>query len=128
IELGIRFQSDVAGSITGIRFYKGSANTGTHTGSLWTASGTRLATATFTNETSSGWQTVWFASPVAIQANTTHVASYLAPKGRYAFDADYFTISGLDSGSIHVLPAAQGGGGSYMYGGGFPSHSASQNA
>ena len=31
-ELGVRFQSDVAGYITGIRFYKGSGNTGTHVG------------------------------------------------------------------------------------------------
>ena len=41
----------------GIRFYKAVANTGTHVGSLWTASGQLLASATFTGETASGWQT-----------------------------------------------------------------------
>jgi len=49
VELGVRFSSDVSGSVTDLRFYKGTSNTGIHTGSLWTAGGTRLATATFTN-------------------------------------------------------------------------------
>src|SRR5207247_693281 len=30
IELGVRFRADVAGQLTGIRFYKGTLNTGTH--------------------------------------------------------------------------------------------------
>jgi Domain of unknown function (DUF4082) len=54
VELGIRFQATVNGFVTGIRFYKGKANTGTHSGSLWAADGTRLATAMFTNETAGG--------------------------------------------------------------------------
>ena len=59
-ELGVKFQTSVSGWVAGVRFYKGSGNTGTHTGSLWTSSGTRLATGTFTNETASGWQTLKF--------------------------------------------------------------------
>src|SRR5689334_4155256 len=47
VELGVRFKSAVGGSITGIRFYQGSGNTGTHTGSLWTVAGTLLAQLTF---------------------------------------------------------------------------------
>jgi hypothetical protein len=31
VELGVKFQSSVAGQITAIRFYKGPKNTGTHT-------------------------------------------------------------------------------------------------
>ena len=56
-ELGMKFQSTVPGWVAGVRFYKGAGNGGTHTGSLWTSSGTLLATGTFTNETASGWQT-----------------------------------------------------------------------
>src|SRR5690606_16711006 len=78
-ELGVKFRSDVSGWVTGVRFYKGAANTGTHIGSLWSASGAHLATATFANETASGWQQVTFATPVAVTANTTYVASYYAP-------------------------------------------------
>ena len=84
VELGVKFQSDIAGTINGIRFYKAAANTGTHVGSLWSATGTLLAQATFTGETASGWQQVSFSSPVSIQANTTYVAGYLAPNGHYS--------------------------------------------
>jgi hypothetical protein len=66
VELGVKFQSDVAGKIAGIRFYKATANTGTHVGNLWSSAGTKLATATFSGETASGWQQVSFATPVAI--------------------------------------------------------------
>ena len=47
VELGVRFRADTGGVITGIRFYKSAANTGTHVGNLWTSTGTLLATATF---------------------------------------------------------------------------------
>ena len=115
-EVGVKFRSDVAGTITSIRFYKGSTNTGTHVGSLWTAGGTLLASATFTNETASGWQQVTFASPVAITANTVYVASYHTNVGHYAEDDNYFT-SGVDSGSLHALAdGASGPNGVYAYG------------
>src|SRR4029078_10969237 len=58
VELGVKFRSDVAAEITGLRFYKGPDNTGTHVGHLWTGSGNLLAEATFTGETASGWQEV----------------------------------------------------------------------
>ena len=84
IELGVKFAADVDGWISGIRFYKGAGNTGTHVGRLWTAGGTKLAQATFTDETATGWQTVRFATAVEIDAGTTYVASYHAPNGHYA--------------------------------------------
>ena len=78
VEVGVKFQVDVDGYITGLRFYKGTNNTGTHVGHLWTASGTLLATVTFANESATGWQPATFSSPVAVSANTTYVASYYA--------------------------------------------------
>ncbi len=90
LEVGVKFQSSVPGWVNGVRFYKGSGNSGTHTGSLWTASGTLLATGTFTNETASGWQSMTFTNPVQINANTTYVVSYWDPDGHYASDADMF--------------------------------------
>ena len=66
IELGVEFQASANGQITGLRFYKGPQNTGAHVADLWSATGTLLATATFTNETASGWQQVNFSNPVAI--------------------------------------------------------------
>jgi hypothetical protein len=89
-EVGVKFTSSTYGTVSGIRFYKAAANTGTHIGSLWTSSGTLLAQATFTSETASGWQQVNFATPVAIQPNTTYVAGYLAPNGHYSDSPGYF--------------------------------------
>ena len=43
VELGVKFQADAAGLITGVRFYKSAANTGVHIGNLWTSTGTLLA-------------------------------------------------------------------------------------
>jgi hypothetical protein len=118
VELGVKFTPAVSGTITGVRFYKGPLNTGTHIADLWTSSGTLLATATFSNETASGWQQVNFAQPVAVTAGTTYVASYHTNVDEYAGDANYFA-SPYTSGPLQV-PA---GGGVYGYGpaGSFPS-------
>ena len=91
VELGLRFRSSLSGTVTGVRFYKSTQNTGTHTGSLWTSTGTLLARVTFTGETASGWQQADFATPVPINANTDYVISYHAPRGRYAADLNYFS-------------------------------------
>src|SRR5205814_6974740 len=110
-----------SGSITGVRFYKGVENTGTHVGNLWTSTGQKLATATFRNETASGWQQVLFSQPVAVTANTTYVVSYYAPRGRYSSNTDYFTASGYWGGPLKALGDGQGGNGVYRYGAsGFP--------
>lgn len=111
VELGVTFIPRVSGSVVGIRFYKGSGNTGIHTGSLWTSSGTRLATATFTNETATGWQTVTLATPVNVSAGQRYVASYYAPRGGYAVAPRFFR-STYTSGDLTV-PAK---GGVYSYG------------
>jgi len=117
LELGVKFKSDVAGTITGIRFYKASTNTGTHVGNLWSSNGTRLATATFTGETASGWQQVNFATPVAISANTVYVASYHTNVGHYGFDEYYFATAGVDNPPLHALAdGVSGGNGVYRYG------------
>jgi hypothetical protein len=102
LELGMKFQSTVSGWVAGVRFYKGTGNNGTHTGSLWTASGTLLATGTFTNETASGWQTLMFANPVQITANTTYVAGYYDPDGHYAADVQQFYPA--TTGSPYLSP------------------------
>ncbi len=123
LELGVRFSADTAGSITGIRFYKGPQNTGTHTGTLWSSTGTKLATATFTNESASGWQTVTFSSPVTISAGTTYVASYHTNTGFYSDTPGQFTSAGVDNSPLHAPATSSGAGnGLYLYGAsGFPS-------
>jgi hypothetical protein len=74
-ELGVRFKSSVAGTLIGLRYYRVAGETGTHSGHLWSVTGTMLGTVNFASETASGWQYALFASPVAISANTIYVAS-----------------------------------------------------
>mgnify|MGYP001202572350 CR=1 FL=1 len=104
-ELGVKFRSNTDGYITGIRFYKGSQNTGTHIGNLWTAGGVNLARATFVNETASGWQEVSFGTPVPITAGVTYVASYHCPDGHYAEDGGYFTTGNAPLYTSYYLSA-----------------------
>ncbi len=111
VELGVQFRSDVAGQVLGIRFFRGPANGGTHTGSLWTSAGVKLASVVFSNETSSGWQEAYFSNPVTIQAGVTYVVSYFAPLGRYSVSDNYFS-TGVDSPPLHAPANA----GVYRYG------------
>jgi len=117
VEVGVKFRSDLAGQVTGVRFYKGTGNTGTHVGHLWTATGTLLASVTFTGESATGWQQATFSTPVAISPGVTYVASYSAPNGHYAGDAGYFAGHGVDSGPLHALAdGVDGPNGVYRYG------------
>jgi hypothetical protein len=123
-ELGMKFQSSVPGWVAGVRFYKGTGNGGTHTGSLWTSSGTLVATGQFTNETASGWQTMLFPNPVQITANSTYVVSYYDPQGHYSVDEDLFD-SPVNTPPLTAVKAnymqAGGGNGVFNPGGpGFP--------
>ena len=123
VELGVKFSADSNGFVTGLRFYKGPQNTGTHVGHLWTSTGTLLATVTFTGETASGWQQVTLPTAVAVTAGTTYVASYHAPVGRYAFNSAYFTAEYVDAPLRGLASGASGGNGVYKYGAsgsGFP--------
>ena len=115
VELGVQFRSAVAGSITGIRFYKAAANTGTHVGNLWAGNGTLLATATFTNETASGWQQVLFNTPVAITSNTVYVAWDHGHDGHYSDDVGYFSVQGVDNYPLHALGGRENNGGNDVY-------------
>ena len=117
VEVGMKFRSDVAGTVTGVRFFKGSSNTGTHVGHLWSSTGTLLASVTFTGETGSGWQQALFSSPVSITANTTYVVSYYAPVGFYSSSKDYFGGASADNAPLHGLASGvDGANGVYRYG------------
>ena len=122
VELGMRFRSIVAGSINSIKFYKGHTDNATYTVHLWTNAGTQLGEATITTSTS-GWQEVQFSSPIEIIANTTYVASYYSPIGKYAAINSYFGSGGVISGPLKALQDGEDGlNGVYLYGegGGFP--------
>ena len=108
--MGVKFTADTSGFVSGIRFYKSAANTGTHIGNLWTSNGQLLATATFTGETTSGWQTVNFSSPILLTANTIYVASYHTNTGHTSDDPNYFTNIGVDNSPLHAPASGASGG------------------
>jgi len=111
VELGMKFQSSVSGTVSGVRFYKGTGDTGTHQGRLWTSTGTLLGTVTFSNETASGWQTAYFSSPITLNPNETYVVSYHS-NGHYASTSNYFTAPVTNG----PLTAPAGNNGVYAYG------------
>ncbi len=113
----MKIRADQDGYIAGIRFYKSATNTGVHTGDLWSSTGSNLGTASFSNETASGWQQVFFAQPVPVVKNTTYVAAYFTTVGHYSADSNYFTSSGVDTIPLHALASGVDGlNGVYGYG------------
>ena len=124
VELGLKFRSDIEGLITGVRFFKGGPeNGGQHVGHLWRISGmsgTLLGSATFNNETPSGWQQALFETPIPILANTTYVISYFAPQGKYSATRRQFQVEKENPPLRALSNAEAGGNGVFRYGGGFP--------
>ena len=120
----MKFQSSVAGWVTGAEFYKTPLNTGTHTATLWSADGAALTLATmFTNESASGWQTVNFAQPVFIEPNTTYVISYHTSTG-YQDAIGFFSKNPAVNGPLTAMVSSSiSGNGVFAYGAGgiFPS-------
>jgi hypothetical protein len=115
IELGVKFRVSQSGRITGIRFYKAAAVAGNYTVHLWSSTGNKLAEAPFTVDTAKGWQEVLFAAPVAINANTTYIASYFNNTGDYATTNPFFTKA-VENGPIRALASGDDGpNGLYKY-------------
>lgn len=111
VEVGLRFNTTAPGVIRGVQFYGSSAGGGIHDVHLWTAAGKLLASARAAAPAKTGWQTALFSVPVAISSNTTYVASYYAPMGRYSVSPNYFTAA-QTRGSLQAPANA----GVYAYG------------
>ncbi len=123
IEVGVKFTPATPGLITGIRFYKGPLNTGTHVGDLWSSTGTLLANATFTNETASGWQQVNFRTRYRSRQGRPILPLITRPPGSTLTHPDYFsTYQGQSNGSLTA--AGDNLNGVYAYGAGstFPTN------
>ena len=111
VNLGVKFNPTQAGTISGMKFYKGLLDTGDHVGSLWSSDGTLLASVTFTNESLGGWQTAIFSNPVTVTGGTSYVVSYHS-NGHYA-DTTGFFDDPYGNGPLSVASNASGTGNSY---------------
>ena len=118
-ELGTQFQSDIDGSISAIRFWKDSWETGTHTGNIWDNTGNLLASVVFANETDSGWQQQTLDEPVFITASTPYVVSVNTGNTKYVA-----TNEELSSPVVNGhLQSVAGSNGVYGSPGSFPTNS-----
>ena len=105
VELGVKFRADVAGFVTGRPLLQGRRRTPART------SGTcgRAAARCWPRRRSparrrSGWQQVSFASPVAVAANTTYVASYHATSRPLRGRRGVLRGAGVDSAAAARAP------------------------
>jgi len=116
-EVGTLFTVDVEGLISGFRFWKAVGETGTHTAKLWTTSGTLVASATFSGETSSGWQSVASSTPIAAGTYVVSVNTNV----QMVKTAMYFDTAGaISHGDIYADTSYHG-----QPAGSFPTTSAS---
>jgi hypothetical protein len=74
-ELGVKFTVDVPSSLTSVRFFKAAGESGSHVGSVWTASGVRLAQVAFSGESASGWQVQDLPAAVSLEPGVVYVVS-----------------------------------------------------
>jgi hypothetical protein len=117
VTLGVKFWSTQAGTVSGIRFYRGAASSGGYTVRLYSAGGTMLGQATLPHDTCTlpCWEEADFASPIPIAASTTYIAAYFTPVGQYA-ETNFGLTNWVMNGPL-VAPASSqtGGNGVYRY-------------
>jgi len=102
IEFGVKFQTTIAGNIVGTKFYKTPGDSGTRTAQLYSIDGTLLASKAASNETDSGWQSVFFDTAIPIAANTTYIAAYYSSLGNYILTA-YGLKTAITNGPLTAL-------------------------
>jgi len=120
VELGTAFTVEVSGSISGIRYWRSSAQEGSEPAALWTSDGERLASASAPSTDDSGWQTATFSSPLKVDEGDSLVVSYHASQGEYAFTSGYHGAS-VSSGLS--IPSSNAGRYTYASSARFPSRS-----
>ena len=111
VELGVKFRPQEPGTVTALQYYQGAKASGVTHATLWSPRGAVLARAGFTESNDAGWRTVRLPMPVQLDAGSTYVVSYHAPKGRYPSIGQDLTSERTQNG--FVLPA---GAGVYAYG------------
>lgn len=116
INIATVFKSDVAGLVTGVKFYNqaGGNASGVDVGKLWSCKtadcnpaggGTELATANFSSDATAGWKAVTFSTPVSISPDTYYVVSHYSPSGVYSATPSYF-MNSYDNAPLHSPASA----------------------
>ncbi|NEN04793.1 DUF4082 domain-containing protein [Diaminobutyricibacter tongyongensis] len=84
VNLGVKFSPSLPGTVVALQYYQGPQDSGITKATLWSSSGSALASVSVTPSRTVGWHTVSLPKPVRLTAHATYVASYLATKGHYS--------------------------------------------
>lgn len=106
LELGVRVSTSAAGYVTEIKYYKFVDSTAEHSAHVWDENGILLASATFTGETASGWQSVELDTPVTITAGQVFTVSVFSTDWYYPNDSFPSMTSGpitIDNGFYNYV-------------------------
>lgn len=101
-QVGVQFRPRSDGYITGMRFYKDPQMKSSHSGYLWSGGGQLLATATFTDETPSGWQEAAFPRPVQVLKDLVYMATTDVIENQHAETRDYFPVYSIQGSLLHA--------------------------
>jgi hypothetical protein len=116
LNLGVKFQTSTAGTMTHCWFYKIAADTGTHTCTVYRVlDGSTVGTVDFADESESGWQDQAFASALNIAANEDYIVTVSHPTGNWTSNVDYFA-STYTNGNLTATTAGTDYAGRYIYG------------
>ena len=100
--LGMYWQTNTAGSVAGVRFWRGAGTnpSDAHKVLLWDGSGNLLASQDVSTHEYGhygnngwGWRDVRFSSPVSVSANTDYVVGYYSSNGQNAYTHNVFNVS-----------------------------------
>jgi len=116
VNLGVKFQTSTAATMTHCWFYKIAADTGTHTCTVYRVlDGSTVGTVDFADESESGWQDQAFASALNIAANEDYIVTVSHPTGNWTSNVDYFA-STYTNGNLTATTAGTDYAGRYVYG------------
>jgi hypothetical protein len=116
VNLGVKFQTSTAGTMTHCWFYKIATDTGTHVCTVYRVfDGSTVGTVTFADESESGWQDQAFASALNIASGEDYIVTVSHPTGNWTSTADYFASSYVN-GNLTATTAGTDYAGRYVYG------------
>lgn len=111
-EMGTKFATTVAGSVTDLRYWRGVTTAETRTIRLWNATTQALLGSVVVSPGAGavGWVTGTLGSPVALTIGQQYIVSYSKTSAQsYAADALFFNIPHIGLGGVLTAPSVTNG-------------------
>lgn len=113
--LGVRINVSCAGTIPGVWWYRSTADTGTISVGIWSASGTLLGSGSGSPAAGPGWRYVALSTPVSVTSGQTVIAGRHSPSGAYGYAYNGFTSRSVVSPSGCLTAPASVAGSNGVY-------------